>query len=123
VGSAQQSKPPPPSSALKTRTNAFSDTDFHNGQRLFNRVRADIDQAENTLPQFSNGRLRFDRVRGQLSELQRRWDEGIYEPDNADAVILALNRALDTGGILPQDRDRLSDDMVQLRQFRDTHMP
>ena len=96
--------------------------DLQNGQLLFSRVRADIDRAESDLPAFSNGRYRFDRVRGELSELQRRWDESTYEPSNADDVIVALNRAMDSSGLSPRDRDRLADDMVQLRDFRDNHL-
>ena len=101
---------------------ASSEGDFRDGQLLFARVRSDIDRAENNLPAFSNGRYRFDRVRGELSELQRRWDESTYEPRNADDVIMALDRALSSSGLLPSDRDRLAEDMVQLRDFRDTHV-
>ncbi len=97
-------------------------SDFHHGQLLFERVRSDIDRAENNLPAFSNGRYRFDRVRGELSELQRRWDESTYEPNNSDHVIMALDRALSSSGILPSDRDRLAQDMIELRDFRDTHL-
>lgn len=104
------------------RYQAFSDTDFHDTQLLFSRVRSDIDRAENNLAAFSDGRGRFDRVRGELSELQRRWDENIYEPSNVDTVIMALDRALNSSGILPRDRDRLAEDMVQLRDFRDSHL-
>ena len=106
----------------QNRYQAFGDTDFHDTQLLFARVRADIDRAENNLPAFSNARERFDRVRGELSELQRRWDENIYEPSNADTVIMALDRTLNSSGILPSDRGRLGEDMVQLRDFRDSHL-
>ena len=101
---------------------ADSRGDLRDGQLLFSRVRADIDRAESDLPSFSDGRYRFDRVRGELSELQRRWDESTYEPRNADTVIMALNRAMDSSGIPPTDRDRLGQDLVQLRDFRDSHL-
>ena len=101
---------------------AYSDNDFQNNQLLFARVRSDIDRAESNLPEFSNGRNRFDRVRGELSELQRRWDESTYEPSNADDVIMALDRAMSSSGILPRDRERLGQDIVQLRDFRDSHL-
>ena len=101
---------------------AYSGSDFRDGQMLFSRVRSDIDRAENNLPAFSFGRDRFDRVRGELSELQRRWDESTYEPNDADHVIVALDRALSSGGLTPGDRDRLASDLVQLRDFRDTHL-
>ena len=101
---------------------AYSGSDFRSNQLLFSRVRSDIDRAETNLPAFSNGRSRFDRVRGELSELQHRWDESTYEPNNADDVIIALDRALSSSGILPGDRDRLAQDMTELRDFRDTHL-
>jgi hypothetical protein len=101
---------------------ADSRGDLRDGQLLFSRVRADIDRAEGDLPSFTNGRDRFDRVRGELSSLQRHWDESTYEPRNADNVILALNRALDSSGIPSSDRDRLAQDLVQLRDFRDSHL-
>jgi len=99
----------------------YHGNDFRDNQLMFSRVRADIDQAESSLPLWSNGRERFDRVRGELSELQRHWDESTYEPSNVDNVIGALNRALDSSGIRPQDRDQLAGDMMRLRDFRDTH--
>jgi len=101
---------------------AYSGNDFRSNQLLFSRVRSDIDRAESNLPAFTNGRARFDRVRGELSELQRRWDESTYELNNADDVIIALDQALSSSGILPADRDRLAQDMVELRDFRDTHL-
>ena len=97
-------------------------SDFRDGQLLFSRVRSDIDRAESNLPSFSYARDRFDRVRGELSELQRRWDESTYEPNNADDVIVSLDRALSSSGLMPGDRDRLASDLVQLRDFRDGHL-
>jgi len=96
-------------------------SDFRAGQMLFSNVRTDLDRAENNLPEYSADRYRFDRVRGELSDLQRQWDESSYEPSQADHVIRALDRALASPDIYGRDRDRLSADLDQLRSFRDSH--
>jgi hypothetical protein len=100
---------------------AYSATDFRDNQALFDRVRSDLDVAEDNLPAGSYGRDRFDRVRGELSELQRHWDENTYEPRQVDVVIAAMDRVLASSDLLPRDRDRLSGDMSRLREFRDNH--
>jgi hypothetical protein len=100
---------------------ASSAHDFRDGQMLFANVRSDLDRAENNLPEYAGSRYQFDRVRGELSELQRQWDETAYEPSQADHVIRALDRVLTTSDLLPRDRDRLADDLTRLRDFRDSH--
>ncbi len=96
-------------------------SDFRAGQMLFSSVRADLDRAEANLPEYSPDRYRFDRVRGELSELQRQWDESAYTPSEADHVMRAIDRALDSNDLLGRDRQALSADLDQLRAFRDDH--
>lgn len=96
-------------------------SDFRAGQMLFSNVRTDLDRAENNLPQYSADRYRFDRVRGELSELQRQWDESAYEPSQADHVVRALDRALASNDLYSRDRDRLNADLERMRDFRDNH--
>lgn len=108
-GSRAYSNPPPAAS------------DFRSGQMLFSNVRSDLDAAENNLPEYSPDRYRFDRVRGELSELQRHWDESTYEPSQVDVVMRTLDRAISSNDIFGRDRNRLSADLDQLRDFRDAH--
>ena len=96
-------------------------SDFRSGQMLFSSIRSDLDVAENNLPEYSPDRYRFDRVRGELSELQRHWDESTYEPSQVDVVIRTLDRVMDSNDLFSRDRDRLSADLNQLRDFRDAH--
>lgn len=100
---------------------ASSARDFRSGQALFASVRTDLDRAENNMPEYAGSRNQLDRVRGELSELQRQWDESAYEPSQADHVIRALDRTLSSPDLLSRDRDLLSDDLSRLRDFRDTH--
>lgn len=96
-------------------------SDFRSSQSMFAGVRSDLDRAENNLPEFSGSRYSFDRVRGELSELQRQWDESAYEPSQADKVVRTLDRALATSDLSYRDRDRLTTDLNELRDFRDSH--
>ena len=100
---------------------ANSASDFRDNQLLFARVRSDLDRAENSLPVYSYNLERFDRVRGELSELQRQWDENAYEPRQADAVIGGLERALASSDLPLRDRSRLEVDVRELNDFRDSH--
>jgi hypothetical protein len=81
-------------------------SDFRSAQMLFAGARSDLDRAENNLPEYSGDRYQFDRVRGELSELQRQWDESAYEPRQVDNVIRALDRALANSDLRIRDRDR-----------------
>jgi len=103
------------------RYGASSASDFRDSQLFFARVRSDLDRAESNLPPASYAVDRFDRARGELSELQRQWDENVYQPRQADAVINALDRVLDSRDLAPRDRDRLASDLRDLRDFRDSH--
>jgi hypothetical protein len=96
-------------------------SDFRAGQMLFSGVRSDVDRAENNLPEYTASRYQFDHVRGELSELQRQWDESAYESSQVDHVIRALERTLATNDMSGRDRDRLSADLSQLREFRNAH--
>jgi len=104
-----------------TQYGASGARDFRDSQMLFASVRSDLDRAENNLPEYAGGRYQLDRVRGELSELQRQWDEAVYQPNQADHVIGALDRALDNRDLLARDRDRLVYDLTRLRDFRDSH--
>ena len=116
VAAAQDRSP-----GYKYEYGASSARDFHSGQSLFASVRSDLDRAENNMPEYAGSRYQLDRVRGELSELQRQWDETAYEPSQADHVIRALEKALSSTDLLQHDRDSLSDDLNRMRDFRNSH--
>ena len=93
--------------------------DFQNAQSLFRQVRSDLDRAENY--SYSGDRYWFDRVRGELSELQRQWDENEYTPRQTDKVIVALQRVVSENQLSFRDRDRLLDDLNRMRDFIAAH--
>ena len=115
---APQSVPPP---QYQSPNRDYGARDFRTSQQMLDGVRADLDQAESNLPRYSDSRDSFDRLRGELSDLQYHWDEYTYQPRQADDVIGALNRVLDSPDLLPRDRGRLTQDLNMLRDFRDNH--
>ena len=93
--------------------------DFQNAQSLFRQVRSDLDRAENYA--YSGDHYWFDRVRGELSELQRQWDENEYTPRQTDKVIVALQKVVSENQLSFRNRDRLMDDLNRMRDFFATH--
>ncbi|HTW65216.1 MAG TPA: hypothetical protein VME17_11395 [Bryobacteraceae bacterium] len=121
-GAALQAAPQQaPPAQYQSPYSAYSARDFRINQQMLDGVRSDLDQAEGNLPRYSDSRQSFDRLRGELSDLQYHWDESTYQPRQADDVIGALNNALDSPDLLPRDRDRLTQDLNMLRNFRDSH--
>ena len=94
--------------------------DFQNTQSLFRQVRSDLDRAENSYAYFGD-HYWFDRVRGELSELQRQWDENEYTPRQTDKVIVALEKVVSENQLSFRDRDRLMDDLSRMRDFVSAH--
>jgi hypothetical protein len=95
-------------------------TDLQSAQTLFHQVRSDIDRAQRDMYSDFGGneQYRFERVRGELSELQRQWDENDFTGHQIDTVIGALERVLMDNHLLLRDRDTLTSDLSQLRDFR-----
>lgn len=84
-------------------------------------MRSDLDQAENNIYGEGQDVSSFDRTRGELSELQRAWDENEYSPRQVDNVTRGLERLLNNNHLLLRDRDMLTSDLSRLRDFRVTH--
>ena len=95
--------------------------DFQDAQSLFHQVRSDLDRAENVSISAFGGHYSFERARGELSELQRQWEENEFAPRQADTVIAALQRVLSENHLLIRDRDRLYEDVSRMRDFLATH--
>jgi hypothetical protein len=88
IQAAPQEAPPQPA---QSPYSAYSGRDFRANQRMLDGVRADLDQAANNLPRYTDSRNSFDRFRGELSDLQYHWDEYTYQPRQADDAVGALN--------------------------------
>jgi hypothetical protein len=89
--------------------------------RLFDRVRADIDQVQARTPVFSSDEFRLTRAKEQLNQLQRDAANGNFIDRDLDEVIGTLQRVVADNRMPERDRAMLTDDLNRLREVREHH--
>ncbi len=105
------------------RTGGYSDDRYsygydRNSQYLVGRVMSDLDQAAR------RGRLdghevdHFNEVARNLQEFQSRWARGKFDTGKLDRAIHNLEHLAEADRVRGRDRDMLSRDLYDLRQFR-----
>ena len=96
--------------------------DFFRGgdwrQRLFERVRVDVDHVRSVTFPFGADQYRLANTIQQLNELQEKLARGRYDRRELDDVIEALQRVVRDNRLSRRDRDILDDDLDRLRDFR-----
>jgi predicted RNase H-like nuclease (RuvC/YqgF family) len=112
------------------RDNRYRDDDRYHGDardqnswqnRLFERVRSDIDHIQSMTSVFSGDQFRLTRTKQELNELQSKAMSGSYDDREVDDVINALQRVVGENRLSDRDRDMLRDDLNRLREFREHH--
>ena len=88
---------------------------------LFQRIREDLDHIQAVTPSFSSDQYRLDRTREELNELQNKMEAGVFDENEMDEVISAMQRVVADNHLSSRDRDMLSDDLSRLRSFRERH--
>jgi hypothetical protein len=87
--------------------------------RLFERVRQDIDHVQSATPIFSGDQFRLSRTKQELNELQNGAASGRFDDRDLDDVINALQRVVADNRLSGRDREMLSDDLNRLREYRE----
>jgi hypothetical protein len=89
---------------------------------LFERVRDDVQHVRSvtTWPQGGDD-YRLDRTLEELTELQNKLAQHVYDERELDQVIEALGRVASYNRMAPRDRDILTDDVSRMREYRDHH--
>jgi len=86
---------------------------------LFDRVRMDLDRAA-AYPYASRpDRKRFDEARREFFDFEARFDQGRYDRHVFDTAIDRINRVVSQNSLDPRERGTLSDDLRQLRDYRE----
>lgn len=88
-------------------------------ERLFDRVRMDIEQVERVSWPRGGDEYRLERTKQELNELQGQMARGRYDDRELDDVIRALDRVVDDNHLSPRDREILRDDLHRLRELRE----
>src|SRR6185437_7736404 len=80
--------------------------------RLFDRVRADLDHLQSLEPFFSGSQFRLAKAKQDLNELQSAANAGRFDNRNLDEVIQAMERISMDGHLSGRDRDMVQDDLT-----------
>ena len=89
--------------------------------RLFERVRDDVRHVQDVTWPGGGDQYRLARTMQELSELQGKMAQRVYDEHELDDVIGALSRVVSDNRMAPRDRDILNDDLARLREFREHH--
>lgn len=90
-------------------------------QRIFERVRVDLDHVQAETFPSGGDQYRLARTRQELNELQDKLAAGRYDERELDEVIAAMQRVVDDNRLTRRDRDLLTDDVNRMRDFRARH--
>ena len=86
--------------------------------RLFDRIRMDLDHAhEGTLP-FTTDRNRVNMAQTQINECQREINMGQYDRRVFDQAVSSMQRVVDLNRLSDQSRSYLSDDIRELSRLQ-----
>jgi hypothetical protein len=89
--------------------------------RLFDRVRADIDHLQSIQPVFTGEQFRLAKAKQDLNELQSNAAAGRFDDRNLDEVMSALQRVSGESRLNDRDRNMVQDDINRLREYREHH--
>ena len=92
---------------------------YESNDQVLNRVRSDLDRAEDRSIPFTADRGRLTAAREQISAFQRRLDEGNYDGRELDNAINSIRRVVDLNRMSDRTRENLTDDLARMRQMRD----
>ena len=89
-----------------------------NQQLLVDRVMSDLDQAARRARLDGHEVDHFNEVARSLQEFQAKWDRGKFDSGKLDKAIHNLEHLAQADRVRGRDREMLSRDLYDLRQFR-----
>ena len=89
-----------------------------NQQLLVERVMSDLDQAARRARLDGHEVDHFNEVARSLQEFQEKWDRGKFDSGKLDKAIHNLEHLAEADRVRGRDREMLSRDLYDLRQFR-----
>jgi len=91
-----------------------------NQDYLIGRVMSDLNQAASRAYVDDHERKHFDEVAGALQDFQSRWSRGRFDTGKLDKAIHNLEHLAQAERVGGRDREMLTRDLYDLRQFRAT---
>src|ERR1051326_4057762 len=92
--------------------------DVQEQNRLFDRIRADLDHASNSFWMAPGDRYRLNSAREQLNDIQNMVSNGNFDQREMTEAIVALRRVVNNNRLSDRTRDDLERDLERLRELR-----
>jgi hypothetical protein len=92
----------------------------HDDRDLIARTQHDLERTGRMGTLRGKEKERYDNAMRHLSEFDRELSQGRFDKDKLDAAIEDVHNVADHNTLEPQDRNRLNDDLRDLRTLRAT---
>ena len=92
--------------------------DIQEQNRLFDRVRADLDQAASSFTNGPGDRFRLNAARQQVNDIQNLVSSGNFDERELQQAIGALRRVVNNNRLSDRTRDDLERDLERMRELR-----
>jgi len=108
------------------RQDWYHDRDtFYRGEgwhaHLFERVRQDLDHIYTAGAASEKEQRRIQRTKEELTALQAKLDQGVFDNGTVNDVIDSLRKSSDDQRLGPQDRQVLADDAARIHNYQRNH--
>lgn len=88
---------------------------------VFARVREDLDHIYTAGAASEKERSRLERTKEELTGLQAKLDQGVWDNGTVNDVIDSLRKSANDERLGPQDRQVLGDDAARIHEFQRKH--
>ena len=85
---------------------------------IFMRVRSDLDQIYSAGAAADRERQRLERTKEELTGLQAKLDQGVWDNGTVNDVIDSLRKSANDERLAPQDRQILADDAEKIHAYQ-----
>ena len=92
--------------------------DIQERNRMFDRIRADLDRASSSYFSGPGDRYRINAAREQLNDIQNIMSSGSFDQRELNQAIFSLRRVVNDNRLSDQSREDLQRDLELMRELR-----
>ena len=99
---------------------AYAQGRYGTARGLVDRVQKNLRRAEHFTPPRDKEKERYHNAQHHLSEFDRKLSQGQFDKDKLDEAIDDVKNVVENNTLSPEDRDKLTRDLGELRELRRT---
>ena len=99
---------------------AYAQGRYGTARGLVDRVQKNLRRAESLTRPSGKERERYHNAQHHLSEFDRKLSRGQFDKDKLDEAIDDVKNVVENNTLSPEDRDKLTRDLGELRELRRT---